>query len=88
VNDRGQSVSELGKVKKYLLYRSRQVPDEMGRIAQQFETWTPETIEIRRRKIEEWALPRWQIDAPSQPYIGSTDEDGVDVHEDEPAVVD
>lgn len=48
-------------------------------VAQQFDTWTPATIEERRQKIETWALQRWQINSPMSPYI----EQG-DVEADEP----
>ena len=56
-------------------------------VAQQFDTWTPATIEIRRQEIEGWALRRWHIDPPAQPYVEQDDEEEADVPEDEAALI-
>ena len=56
-------------------------------VAQQFHTWTPATIEIRRQEIEGWALRRWHIDPPAQPYVEQDDEEEADVPEDEATLI-
>ena len=55
-------------------------------IAHTYDVWTPESIEARRRDVEEWAIKRWHIDPPLNTYVGEEDDD-VDVPEDEPALV-
>lgn len=36
-------------------------------LASQFTVWTPAEIEKRRQSIDEWALQRWGVAAPSPP---------------------
>lgn len=47
-------------------------------IAQQFEVWTPETIEQRRQAIEEWALQRWRVDPPNRANVTDVGDDPED----------
>lgn len=49
-------------------YHSTSALARERQIAQKFDSWTPETIEIRRLQIATWAIGRWHVDAPSVPY--------------------
>ena len=46
-------------------------------LASQFTVWTPAEIEMRRQRIEEWALQRWAVTALSQSLTSEADDDAV-----------
>ena len=51
-------------------------------IAQRYDVWDPSTIEARREEIADWAIERWHLEAPPEPYA----ESDVDDDADEPVV--